>query len=81
MGKTAARFVQGRLLMHGADPLTPVSIIENSSRADEVIRAAPLNALTEALHAMAGPVVLLYGISPRTAAAQIFQNQEADLCL
>ena len=81
MGKTAARFIQGRLLMHGADPLTPVSIIENSSRADEVIRAAPLNALTEALHAMSGPVVLLYGISPRTAAAQIFQNQEADLCL
>ena len=29
MGKTAARFIQGRLLMHGADPLTPVSIIEN----------------------------------------------------
>ena len=42
MGKTAARFIQGRLLMHGADPLTPVSIIENSSRPDQVIRVAPL---------------------------------------
>jgi len=49
MGKTAARFIQGRLLMHGADPLTPVSIIENCSRPDQVIRSAPLNALTEAL--------------------------------
>jgi uroporphyrin-III C-methyltransferase/precorrin-2 dehydrogenase/sirohydrochlorin ferrochelatase len=81
MGKTAARFIQGRLLMHGADPLTPVSIIENCSRTDQVIRSAPLNALTEALHNLAGPVVLLYGISPRTAAAHVFQPQEADLCL
>ena len=81
MGKTAARFIQGRLLMHGADPLTPVSIIENCSRPDQVIRSAPLNALTEALHNLAGPVVLLYGISPRTAAAHVFQPQEADLCL
>ena len=81
MGKTAARFIQGRLLMHGADPLTPVSIIENCSRPDQVIRSAPLNALTEALHNLAGPVVLLYGISPRTAVAHVFQTQEADLCL
>ena len=81
MGKTAARFIQGRLLMHGANPLTPVSILENCSRPDQVIRSAPLNALTEALHNLAGPVVLLYGISPRTAAAHVFQPQEADLCL
>lgn len=81
MGKTAARFIQGRLLMHGADPLTPVSIIENCSRPEQVTRSAPLNALTEALHNLAGPVVLLYGISPRTAVAHVFQTQEADLCL
>jgi uroporphyrin-III C-methyltransferase/precorrin-2 dehydrogenase/sirohydrochlorin ferrochelatase len=81
MGKTAARFIQGRLLMHGADPLTPVSIIENCARPEQVIRSAPLNALTEALHNLAGPVVLLYGISPRTAVSHVFQTQEADLCL
>ena len=81
MGKTAARFIQGRLLMHGADPLTPVSIIENCARPEQVIRSAPLNALTEALHNLAGPVVLLYGISPRTAVSHVFQSQEADLCL
>ena len=81
MGKTAARLIQGRLLMHGADPLTPVSIIENCARPEQVIRSAPLNALTEALHNLAGPVVLLYGISPRTAVSHVFQTQEADLCL
>ena len=81
MGKKAARFIQGRLLMHGADPLTPVSIIENSSRPEQVIRAAALNALTEALQDMAGPAVLLYGISPQSAAEHVFQPREADLCL
>ena len=81
MGKKAARFIQGRLLMHGADPRTPVSIIENSSRPEQVIREAPLNALAKALHDLAGPAVLLYGLSPRSAAEHVFEPQEADLCL
>jgi uroporphyrin-III C-methyltransferase/precorrin-2 dehydrogenase/sirohydrochlorin ferrochelatase len=81
MGKRAARFIQGRLLMHGADPRTPVSIIENSSRPEQVIREAPLNALAEALHDLAGPAVLLYGLSPQSAAEHVFEPQEADLCL
>ena len=33
MGKRAARFIQGRLLMHGADPGTPVSVVENAGEA------------------------------------------------
>ena len=81
MGKRAARFIQGRLLMHGDDPRTPVSIIENSSRPEQVIREAPLNALADALHDLAGPAVLLYGLSPRSAAEQVFQPQEVNLCL
>jgi uroporphyrin-III C-methyltransferase len=34
MGKKSARFLQGRLMMHGAAPDTPVTIVENASRAD-----------------------------------------------
>ena len=39
MGKKSARFVQGRLLMHGASASTPVSVVENASRADQRILA------------------------------------------
>ena len=35
MGKKSARFVQGRLIMHGADRATPVTIVENASRPDQ----------------------------------------------
>ena len=31
MGKKSARFIQGRLIMHGADRATPVTIVENAS--------------------------------------------------
>jgi len=40
-----------------------------------------LNALAKALHDLAGPAVLLYGLSPRSAAEHVFEPQEADLCL
>ena len=42
MGKRAARFLQGRLLMHGADPETPVTVVENASRPDQRILATTL---------------------------------------
>jgi siroheme synthase len=39
MGKKSARFLQGRLMMHGADPATPVTLVENVSRPEERIHA------------------------------------------
>jgi uroporphyrin-III C-methyltransferase len=42
MGKTASRFVQGRLMMHGAAPDTPVTLVENASRHDQRVHAATL---------------------------------------
>ncbi len=75
MGKKTARFVQGRLLMHGADPMTPVSIIENASRPDQRIIATTLvelePTLTEAN--LSGPAITMLGLAPR-AAAQISQT-------
>jgi len=67
MGKRAARFLTGRLMMHGAAPDTPVSVVENVSRADERIVASDLIGLVDALADVTGPAVLLLGIAPRTA--------------
>mgnify|MGYP002622824300 CR=1 len=69
MGKRAARFLQGRLLMHGASPDTPVSLVENASRSDERIIATTLAALPRDVAGLAGPAILLYGLSPRRGAA------------
>ncbi|MCB5198324.1 siroheme synthase CysG [Loktanella sp. TSTF-M6] len=71
MGKRAARFIQGRLLMHGADPATPVTIIENVSRTDQRILATTLAqlepTLTEAR--LSGPTLTFLGLAPRDALA------------
>ncbi|WP_199221375.1 uroporphyrinogen-III C-methyltransferase [Maritimibacter sp. 55A14] len=71
MGKRAARFLQGRLMMHGADPHTPVTVVENASRPDEHRAPATLATLTDKLAAveMTGPAILLLGLAPRDAAA------------
>ncbi len=76
MGKKSARFVQGRLMMHGASPATPVTIVENASRSDERIIAATLATLPDALAAVAGPAVLLYGLAPRRVQAALSQLKE-----
>ncbi len=71
MGKKSARFIQGRLLMHGADRHTPVTIIENASRADQRVLETTLDALPAALAAanFAGPALTFLGLAPRAALA------------
>lgn len=78
MAKRGARFVQGRLMMHGADPQTPVTIVENASRADQRLCATTLARLTTDLKAAAlnGPALLLYGLAPRAAEAALPQLKE-----
>ena len=73
MCKRTARFVQGRLLMHGADPLTPVTVIENASRPDQRILSCTLADLEPTLSraALTGPALTLYGLAPRLALAAI----------
>lgn len=68
MGTRAARFLQGRLLMHGAAPHTPVTLVENASRADQRVHAATLATLAVVAGSVCGPAVLLLGLAPRGVA-------------
>lgn len=76
MGKKSARFLQGRLLMHGADPATPVTVVENVSRANQRIHAATLATLPAAVAEAAGPAILLYGLAPRQVVQALPQLEE-----
>ncbi len=69
MGKKSARFVQGRLIMHGADQSTPVTIIENASRPDQRVLSTTLAHLPADLADadMTGPALTFYGLAPRAA--------------
>ncbi len=75
MGKRAARFVQGRLLMHGADPATPVTVVANASRPDQRILPLMLESLATGMadSALKGPAILLLGLAPAAARAELPQ--------
>ena len=76
MAKRSARFIQGRLMMHGAAPDTPVAVVENASRPDQTTRASTLAALPATVANLKGPAVLLYGLAPRAAAHSLTHLQE-----
>ena len=73
MGKKSARFIQGRLIMHGADRATPVTLVENASRPNQRILATTLDQLPADLAAaeMDGPALTFYGLAPREAAQAV----------
>jgi len=77
MGKKSARFIQGRLMMYGAAADTPVTLVENVSRADERVHSATLATLPEAAARTEGPAVILFGLAPREAAAALVPLLEA----
>jgi uroporphyrin-III C-methyltransferase/precorrin-2 dehydrogenase/sirohydrochlorin ferrochelatase len=73
MGKKSARFIQGRLIMHGADRATPVTVVENASRPDQRILNTTLDQLPQDLSdaTITGPALTLFGLAPRAALAEI----------
>lgn len=77
MGRKAARFIQGRLLMHGADAHTPVTLVEYASRPAERVVATTLADLPREAEVLTGPAVILYGLRPRGAAQVMSQPKEA----
>ena len=77
MGKKSARFIQGRLMMHGAASDTQVTLVENVSRPDQRILPATLATMSEAAARLEGPAVILYGLAPRQATQAIPQLKEA----
>jgi uroporphyrin-III C-methyltransferase / precorrin-2 dehydrogenase / sirohydrochlorin ferrochelatase len=72
MGLRAARFVRGRLLVHGAEAERPVTVVENASRTGEKRVATTLGDLPEAVEAagITGPAIILLGLEAAAAAAQ-----------
>ncbi|MEN8842101.1 MAG: siroheme synthase CysG [Octadecabacter sp.] len=76
MGKKSARFIQGRLLMHGADPMTPVTVIENVSREKQRVIATTLGALEPTITQanLTGPALTFLGLAPRAALAATNSN-------
>ncbi|MEP3634938.1 MAG: siroheme synthase CysG [Shimia thalassica] len=81
MGKKAARFIQGRLLMHGARPDTPVTVIENVSRKNQRVLNTTLHSLPADLADanFHGPALTLLGLSPRIASATQSNPLEQEL--
>jgi uroporphyrin-III C-methyltransferase/precorrin-2 dehydrogenase/sirohydrochlorin ferrochelatase/uroporphyrin-III C-methyltransferase len=64
-------------MMHGAKGETPVSIVENVSRAEQRVIEATLATLPEAVAQATGPAVLLYGLAARRASAALTALKEA----
>jgi len=71
MGLRAARFVQGRLLLHGAAPEMPVTIVENASRHDERSMQTCLGEMSETISAagLRGPAIIFIGLEARAGKA------------
>ena len=77
MGKKSSRFIQGRLMMHGAEPATPVTIVENVSRPNQHILGTTLSQLPDTIARCDGPAVILFGLAPRQAALALPALKEA----
>ena len=73
MGKKSARFVQGRMIMHGANRATPVTVIENASRANQRVLETTLERLPTDLAAadFDGPALTFLGLAPRQSLAAL----------
>ncbi len=78
MGKKSARFIQGRLIMHGADRATPITVIENASRPDQRVLETTLDHLASDLAAadLSGPALTFLGLAPRAAALALPDLQQ-----
>ena len=79
MGVGASGFIQGRLLMHGADKHLAVTIVENASREGQIIVATTLERLSKDItaHGIKGPAILLLGYAPRSVAEKSFKRSVA----
>ncbi len=67
MGVGAARFIQGRLLLHGGLADSPVTVVENASRATQIILSTTLGELSQDIQTkgIKGPAILLLGYASR----------------
>jgi len=78
MFRTAARFVQGRLMMHGARGETPITVVFNASRPDARIVPGRLADLPDLLTGDDGPALLFVGLAPRDTAVAALPRAETN---
>ncbi len=73
MGVGAARFIQGRLMLHGAESDRPVTVVENASRPNQIITYTTLQNLPDDIAAagIKGPAILLIGYAERRTETEI----------
>lgn len=78
MGIKAVRFLQGRLLIHGAERDTPVTITQNISRPAQRRIDTTIGEMSEDMRAaqVSGPAVILVGLKARTAHTQDIEEFE-----
>jgi len=69
MGVGASRFIQGRLLIHGASAETPVTVVENATRPEQKVVSTKLSSLADDMikAGIKGPAVLMLGYSANRA--------------
>jgi uroporphyrin-III C-methyltransferase/precorrin-2 dehydrogenase/sirohydrochlorin ferrochelatase len=69
MGVGASRFIQGRLLIHGASKDTPVTVVENATRPNQKVVSTQLSSMADdmAKSEIKGPAVLMLGYSANKA--------------
>jgi len=77
MGLRAARFVQGRLLLHGASPETPVTVVENAARLQERIIATTLMDMSDSIAGghVSGPAIIFIGLAVRQSRAALAPSE------
>lgn len=78
MAKRAARFITGRLMMHGADGNTPVTIAFNVSRTNEHFLPTTLKDLPQVLNTegLPGPAVVMLGLAPKSARQALVSQEQ-----
>ncbi len=79
MGIGASRFIQGRLMLHGASSDLPITIVENASRPEQKVISATLKTLPDALveAGIKGPAILMIGYAVRDAKIEISKEKAA----
>lgn len=77
MGFKSAHLLSGRLLMHGANPNTPVTVMENVSRSNQKTLVTTIADLPNMADKAGdnGPVILMLGLEPRQAEETSLTNK------
>ena len=65
------------VLVFGAGPETPVTLVEFASRADQRVHAGTLSSLPALALCCTGPAIILFGLAPRAAIPVMTSHEEA----